>query len=55
MHLGPENVIIAAEVAFSDHISADRAEDIAGDIDKRLRSRLPFTAHVLLDPTQAPR
>jgi cation diffusion facilitator family transporter len=55
MHLGPEDVIIAAEVAFSDGISADRAEDIAGDIDQRLRSRLPVTAHVFLDPTQASR
>jgi len=31
MHLGPESVIIAARVAFSDDISADRAEDIAGE------------------------
>ncbi len=55
MHLGPENVIVAAEVAFSDGISADRVEDIAGDIDRRLRSRLPVTPHVFLDPTQTSR
>jgi divalent metal cation (Fe/Co/Zn/Cd) transporter len=55
MHLGPENVIVAAEVAFSDGISADRVEDIAGDIDQRLRSRLPVTPHVFLDPTQTSR
>lgn len=55
MHLGPENVIIAAEVAFGDDITADHAEDIAGDIDKRLRSRLSVTPHVFLDPTQTGR
>jgi hypothetical protein len=38
--------------AFSDDISADRAEDAAGDIDKRLADRLPLVPHVFLDPTQ---
>jgi cation diffusion facilitator family transporter len=55
MHLGPENVIIAAEVAFSDGISADHAEDIAGAIDQRLRRGLTVTPHVYLDPTQTSR
>jgi len=52
MYLGPEHLIVAARVAFSDDISADRAEDAAGDIDKRLADRLPMVAHVFLDPTQ---
>jgi len=52
MHLGPESVIIAARVAFSDDISADRAEDIAGDIDQRLRDRMSVLPHVFIDPTQ---
>lgn len=52
MHLGPENVIVAARVAFSNDISADRAEDIAGDIDRRLRERMSVLPHVFLDPTQ---
>jgi cation diffusion facilitator family transporter len=52
MHLGPENVIVAARVAFSNDISADRAEDIAGDIDRRLRERMSVAPHVFLDPTQ---
>ncbi len=55
MYLGPENVIVAAEVAFSDDISADRVEDIAGEIDRRLRDKLPITPHVFLDPTQTAR
>ena len=52
MYLGPEHLIVAARVAFSDDISADRAEDAAGDIDKRLADRLPMVPHVFLDPTQ---
>ncbi len=52
MHLGPESVIVAARVAFSDDISADRAEDIAGDIDDRLRERMSIRPHVFIDPTQ---
>ncbi|GAA4064539.1 cation diffusion facilitator family transporter [Actinomadura miaoliensis] len=52
MHFGPEEILVAAKVHFSDAISADEAEDIAGDIDRRLRERLPAVRHVFLDPTQ---
>ena len=45
-------MIVAARVGFSDEISADRAEDVADDIDRRLADRLPQVAHVFLDPTQ---
>jgi cation diffusion facilitator family transporter len=53
MHLGPDHLIVAARVAFSDEISADRAEDVADEIDRRLVHRLPQVSHVFLDPTQA--
>jgi divalent metal cation (Fe/Co/Zn/Cd) transporter len=53
MYLGPEHLIVAAKVAFSDEISADRAEDLADHIDKRLADLLPVTPHVFMDPTQA--
>ena len=33
-------------------ISADRAEDLADNIDKELRERLPMVPHVFIDPTQ---
>ncbi|TDD80386.1 cation transporter [Actinomadura darangshiensis] len=52
MHFGPEQILVAAKVNFSDDISADRAEDVAGEIDRRLRERLPIVRHVFLDPTQ---
>ncbi len=51
-HLGPDNVIVAAEVAFSEGFSADQVEDIAGEIDQKLRQRLSVRPHVFLDPTQ---
>jgi cation diffusion facilitator family transporter len=54
MHVGPDHLIVAARVAFSDQISADRAEDVADDIDRRLSERIPQVTHVFLDPTQAP-
>jgi divalent metal cation (Fe/Co/Zn/Cd) transporter len=52
MQLGPDALIVAAKVAFTDDISADEAEDIADDVDRRLRERLPAIHHVFLDPTQ---
>jgi cation diffusion facilitator family transporter len=52
MHLGPDSLIVAARVAFDGGISADRAEDISGDIDQRLRDKLPLMPHVFIDPTQ---
>jgi cation diffusion facilitator family transporter len=53
MHLGPDHLIVAARLAFDDGISADRAEDIADEVDRRLTGRLPQVPHVFLDPTQA--
>jgi cation diffusion facilitator family transporter len=52
MQLGPEELIVGAKVAFTDDISADHAEDLADDVDRRLRERLPVVRHVFLDPTQ---
>jgi divalent metal cation (Fe/Co/Zn/Cd) transporter len=54
MHVGPDHLIVAAQVAFSDEISADCAEDVADDVDRRLADRLPLIPHVFLDPTQIP-
>jgi cation diffusion facilitator family transporter len=51
MHIGPEHLIVAARVAFSDEISADAVEDLSERIDRCLAERLPVTAHVFVDPT----
>ncbi|GAA2425718.1 cation diffusion facilitator family transporter [Actinomadura vinacea] len=53
MHFGPDELLVAAKVHFSDTISADEAEDTAGEIDRRLQERLPIVRHVFLDPTQS--
>jgi cation diffusion facilitator family transporter len=52
MYLGPDHLIVAARVDFSEDISADQAEEIADEIDKRLAGRLDQTPHVFLDPTR---
>jgi hypothetical protein len=33
MHLGPDHLVVAAQVAFDDGISADRAEDVVDAVD----------------------
>jgi divalent metal cation (Fe/Co/Zn/Cd) transporter len=52
MHLGPDHLIVAARVALDDDVSADRVEDLADDIDRRLAEKLPVVPHVFIDPTQ---
>jgi cation diffusion facilitator family transporter len=51
MHLGPDEVLVASRICFSDGISAGDAEQIAGEIDKRLQERIDVVRHVFLDPT----
>lgn len=52
MHVGPDSLIVAARVALDDAITADQAEDLAGDIDRTLTCKLPQHLHVFIDPTQ---
>ncbi len=52
MHLGPDHLIVAARVALDDEASADRVEDLADDIDRRLAEKLTMLPHVFIDPTQ---
>jgi cation diffusion facilitator family transporter len=54
MQLGPDHLIVAARVTLDDKVSADGVENLADDIDKRLRERLPLVPHVFIDPTQQP-
>ncbi len=51
MHMGPEHLIVAARVAFSDEISAGAVEELSERIDQRLADRLPVSSHVFIDPT----
>ncbi len=51
MHIGPDNIIVAARVDLADGASADQVENLADDIDRRLAERLPVTPYVFIDPT----
>ncbi|HEY2579824.1 MAG TPA: cation diffusion facilitator family transporter [Streptosporangiaceae bacterium] len=51
MRIGPEHLIVAARVAFSDQIDADAVEELSERIDQRLSERLPVSSHVFIDPT----
>lgn len=51
MHMGPDHLIVAARVAFSDQISAGAVEELSERIDRQLSQRLPVTSHVFIDPT----
>jgi cation diffusion facilitator family transporter len=53
MQLGPDHVLVAARVDFSGDISADRAENLADEIDRRLAGRLSVVPHVFIDPTSS--
>jgi cation diffusion facilitator family transporter len=55
MHMGPDNIIVAARVALNDEMRADQAEDLADEIDRRLSEKLPLTPNVFIDPTQTRR
>ena len=52
MHMGPDNLIVAARVALNDELGADEAEDLADAIDRRLSEKLPLRLNVFIDPTQ---
>jgi cation diffusion facilitator family transporter len=52
MYLGPDHLIVAGRVALDDEVSADRVEDLADDIDRRLAEKLTVIPHVFIDPTQ---
>jgi cation diffusion facilitator family transporter len=52
LHMGPDDLIVAARVALSDEMDADQAEDLADEIDSRLSEKLPLRPHVFIDPTQ---
>jgi divalent metal cation (Fe/Co/Zn/Cd) transporter len=52
MHLGPDELLVAARVSFSDELSASDTERIAGQIDQRLQERVSIVRHVFVDPTQ---
>jgi cation diffusion facilitator family transporter len=51
MHLGPDNLIVAARVSLAGGLSSDDAEDLADRVDRRLSEQVPEVSHVFIDPT----
>jgi cation diffusion facilitator family transporter len=51
MHLGPDQLIVAARVSLAHDLSSDDAEDLADQIERRLREQVQEVSHVFIDPT----
>src|SRR5262245_2246133 len=51
MHIGPENLIVAARVSLAVELSSDDAEDLADRIEITLSERVPEVSQVFIDPT----
>lgn len=50
-HLGPEELLVAAEVDFADHLSADQMPAAIVAVEERLRATVPAATHVYLEPS----
>ncbi|RZS89481.1 cation diffusion facilitator family transporter [Motilibacter rhizosphaerae] len=52
MHLGPDEVLLAARVDLEDSLPAGRIEDLSTAVETQLRERWPEVTQVFLDPTR---
>ena len=50
-HLGPEELLVAAEVDFDDHLSGDQMPVAIAAVEARLRAAVPAATHVYLEPS----
>jgi divalent metal cation (Fe/Co/Zn/Cd) transporter len=53
MVLGPNALLVAARIDLAPGLDADRIEEIATEIDRRMREAVPDVTEVFLDPTRA--
>ena len=51
MHLGPENLIVAARVSLAGNLSSDDAENLTNQIEIRLSEQMPKMSQIFIDPT----
>ncbi len=51
MYVGPRSLLVAVRADLADHVDADDVEQIANDVDQRLREAVPDVSEVFLDPT----
>jgi cation diffusion facilitator family transporter len=54
MFLGPDSVLVAAQVDFADDATGARVESTSEAASRRLSARYPIIRHVYLDPTPGP-
>ena len=50
-HLGPEELLVAAEVDFADHLSADQMPAAVAAVEARLRAAVPAATRIYLEPS----
>ncbi len=50
-HLGPEELLVAAEVDFADDLSGDQMPAAVAAVEARLREIVPTATHVYLEPS----
>jgi divalent metal cation (Fe/Co/Zn/Cd) transporter len=53
MRLGPEDVLVAARVDVDDAATGGDLEQVADEVERRIRETYPEVRHVFLDPTAA--
>jgi cation diffusion facilitator family transporter len=53
MRLGPDDVLVAARVDIDDEASGGDVEQVADQVEHRIREAYPEVRHVFLDPTTA--
>jgi cation diffusion facilitator family transporter len=52
MHLGPQEVLVAARIDVASDVDGDGVEHLAEKADAYLREKVPDVRHVFLDPTR---
>lgn len=51
MHIGANQILLAAKLDLARRLDSDGVEALAADVDERIRDRWPEIQHVFLDPT----
>ena len=51
MYTGPKSMLVAARIDLADGVEAERVEELADQLDERLREAVPDVDQVFLDPT----
>jgi divalent metal cation (Fe/Co/Zn/Cd) transporter len=52
MAIGPASLLVAARLDFIPELNSDAVEEVADELDRRLRDAVPEITEVFLDPTR---